>query len=413
MTRKDSRGYNLYVGEFQRKDGRYVYSYTDRMGQRHSIYKKTLVELREAERKLKRDYDDGLDPSKSKNVAVNSMVETYLDTKHNLKVTTKGTYVNVYKSYIKEDFGKMKIVDVKYSDIKKFYYGLIIERGLKATTVDHVHTVLRPAFQMAVRDGYIRTNPTDDVMAEIKRSKFWEKPDRKALTIDEQQAFMDIFRNNPEFRGWLPIITVLLGTGMRIGECLAIRWDCVDFENRIIHVNHTLSDRPDEFGDCSKRMLPTKTAAGTRDIPMVQEVYDAFLMEYEFQSVLGFCDEEIDGFTGFVFCTGEHKALHPGAVNRAIHDAIDSYNEEEVLMAADENREPFLLPKISCHILRHTFCTRLCENESNIKVIQAIMGHADITTTMNIYAEATREKKQEVMMNLEGKIIIRPERSDS
>ncbi|WP_029233727.1 DUF5688 family protein [Butyrivibrio sp. VCB2006] len=102
------------------------------------------------------------------------------------------------------------------------------------------------------------------------------------------------------------------------GECLAIRWDCVDFENRIIHVNHTLSDRPDEFGDCSKRMLPTKTAAGTRDIPMVQEVYDAFLMEYEFQSVLGFCDEEIDGFTGFVFCTGEHKALHPGAVNRAI-----------------------------------------------------------------------------------------------
>jgi site-specific recombinase XerD len=82
-------------------------------------------------------------------------------------------------------------------------------------------------------------------------------------------------------------------------------------------------------------------------------------------------------------------------------------------MAADENREPFLLPSISAHILRHTFCTRLCENESNIKVIQAIMGHADITTTMNIYAEATREKKQEVMMNLEGKIIIRPERSDS
>ena len=71
------------------------------------------------------------------------------------------------------------------------------------------------------------------------------------------------------------------------------------------------------------------------------------------------------------------------------------------------DREPFLLPEeVSCHILRHTFCTRLCENESNIKIIQSIMGHADITTTMNIYADATKEKKQEVMAHLEGKIII-------
>lgn len=406
MARKDSKGYNLYTGEFQRKDGRYAYSYTDRMGERHTIYKKSLVELREAEKKLKRDYDDGLDPSKAKKVEVNHMVEAYLDTKHNLKVTTKGTYVHMFQNYIKDDFGKRKIIDVKYSDVKKYYYGLIIDRGLKATTVDHVHTILRPAFQMAVRDGYIRTNPTDEVMAEIKRSKFWEKPDRKALTVKEQQVFMDIFRNEPIFRGWLPLMTVLLGTGMRIGEALAMQWDKLDFENRIIHVDHTLSDRPDEFGDCSQRMLSTKTSAGTRDIPMVQDVYDAFLMEYEFQKILGFCDEEIDGFNKFVFITSQHKALHPGAVNRAIHEAVDFYNDAEKNSAHEEKREPFFLPSISAHILRHTFCTRLCENESNIKIIQAIMGHADITTTMNIYADATREKKQEVMMNMEGKIII-------
>ena len=58
------------------------------------------------------------------------------------------------------------------------------------------------------------------------------------------------------------------------------------------------------------------------------------------------------------------------------------------------------------HHLRHTFCTRLCENESNLKVIQSIMGHSDITTTMDIYAEATQEKKQEIVANLQGKIII-------
>ena len=122
MARKDSKGYNLYTGEFQRKDGRYAYSYTDRMGERHTIYKKSLVELREAEKKLKRDYDDGLDPSKAKNVEVNHMVEAYLDTKHNLKVTTKGTYVHMFQNYIKDDFGKRKIIDVKYSDVKKYEF---------------------------------------------------------------------------------------------------------------------------------------------------------------------------------------------------------------------------------------------------------------------------------------------------
>ena len=407
MYRKDSKGYRLNTGETQRKDGRYCYSYTDRMGKRISIYRKTLVELREAEKKLARDYDDGLDPAKSKHIEVNHMVENYLATKHNLKVTTKGTYMNMYKHYIKNDFGKRKIVDVKYSDVKKYYYGLIVERGLKATTVDHVHTVLRPAFQMAVRDGLIRTNPTDDVMAEIKRSKFWEKPARKALTVNEQKVFMDIFRNSPNYKGWLPLITVLLGTGVRIGEACALCWSDIDFENRIIHINKSFSDRPDEFGEIKRRIQSTKTTAGTRDIPMFQEVFDAFLMEYEFQKILGFNEEEIDGYSGFVFTTSAQTVVLPGAVNRAIHGAIDEYNEAETLAAEAEGRLPFLLPEeVTCHILRHTFCTRLCENESNIKIIQSIMGHADITTTMNIYAEATKEKKQEVMSHLEGKIIF-------
>ena len=65
-----------------------------------------------------------------------------------------------------------------------------------------------------------------------------------------------------------------------------------------------------------------------------------------------------------------------------------------------------LIPNFSAHSLRHTFCTRLCENESNLKVIQSVMGHSDITTTMDIYAEATDEKKQEIMANLQGKIIV-------
>lgn len=74
--------------------------------------------------------------------------------------------------------------------------------------------------------------------------------------------------------------------------------------------------------------------------------------------------------------------------------------------AATEHREAVVIPHFSVHNLRHTFCTRFCENETNIKVIQDIMGHADISTTMNIYAEATESKKRESFENLQGKIKI-------
>ncbi|WP_036613492.1 tyrosine-type recombinase/integrase [Oribacterium sp. P6A1] len=406
MARKDSKGYNLRTGECQRKDGKYSYAFTDRFGKRHFIYSKTLVELRERERALQRDYEDGLDPYKAKTIEVNHMVESYLSQKHDLKTSTKGSYRFMFKQYIHDNFGKSKVINVKYSDVKRFYYSLMMDKGISAATVDHVHTLLHPAFQMAIRDGLIRTNPTDGVMAEIKRSKFWIKGKRQALTVKQQQVFLDFFKDNREYEGWLPIITVLLGTGMRIGECLGLTWDDLDFENRIISVNHTISDRPDEKGVCRKRIQSTKSNAGTRTIPMIEEVYQAFLTEYEYQKILGFCEEEVDGYSGFVFSTAKHTVYLAEAVNNAIHRAIDEYNKREKIAAAKEDRDPFILPQLSAHVLRHTFCTRLCENESNLKVIQSIMGHADITTTMDIYAEATKEKKQEVMRNLDGKIII-------
>ncbi len=90
------------------------------------------------------------------------------------------------------------------------------------------------------------------------------------------------------------------------------------------------------------------------------------------------------------------------AIDRITRD----YNVEEIELAVRQNREPLLLPHFSVHNLRHTFCTRMCENESNIKVIQEIMGHSDISMTMDVYNEATRDKKKKSFAGLEGKINI-------
>jgi len=96
----------------------------------------------------------------------------------------------------------------------------------------------------------------------------------------------------------------------------------------------------------------------------------------------------------------------PHTINRAIDRIIPVCNAWEAERAAEEHRTPIVIRHFSVHNLRHTFCTRFCENETNLKVIQEIMGHSDVSTTMNVYAEATEAKKKESFENLEGKIKI-------
>ena len=405
-SRKDSKGYVLRTGESQRKDGRYSYSYTETNKIRRTVYAKTLVDLRAKEKKIQRDRDDGLDVHAAERMTLNQLFDAYISQKYDLKESTRVNYKYMYNHFVRPTFGKKIIGKIKYSDVKKFYYSLILDRGLKAKTLDNVHTQLHPTFQMAVRDGILRLNPTDGVMAEIKKSHIWEQGVRHALTVPEQKAFVDYMKAHREHHGWVPVITVLLGTGMRIGECLGLRWDDLDFEKSIIHVNHTLIYRPDEEGNSAKRISTPKTISGTRTIPMLDEVFEAFLQEYEFQKCIGFTSEEIDGYSNFVFATAMGTVYSAASVNHAIDRIRKAYNEEETENARREGREPLLVPYFTAHHLRHTFCTRFCENETNLKVIQSIMGHADITTTMDIYAEATQEKKQEIVANLQGKIII-------
>jgi integrase len=238
-------------------------------------------------------------------------------------------------------------------------------------------------------------------MKEVSKRAGKSRGVRHALTLEQQRAFMDYIANHPVYYHWWPLFTVLLGTGCRIGEGLGLRWQDLDFEKRTISINHSLVYYPE--GSSRRSVLKVskpKTEAGIRIIPMLDIVYDAFQMELEEQEETGYNQIEIDGMTGFIFTNRNGSAPNPQTVNRTIKRIISSYNADEVVRAKRQRREPIILPDFSCHHLRHTFCTRLCENETNLKVIQAIMGHRNIETTMDIYAEATEQKKQESIERL-------------
>lgn len=238
-------------------------------------------------------------------------------------------------------------------------------------------------------------------MKEIARETDKARGIRRALTIEQQRAFMEYIANHPVYYHWWPVFTILFGTGCRIGEALGLRWEDLDLENRVISINHSMVYYP--VGDSRtsvQKISKPKTEAGIRAIPMLDTVYDAFMLEREEQEENGFNQTVIDGMTGFVFVNRNGGVPNPQAINRTIKRIAHSYNSEEVVKAKRERREPIILPDFSCHHLRHTFCTRLCEHETNLKVIQAIMGHRNIQTTMDIYAEATAHKKRETFENL-------------
>lgn len=417
--RKDNKNRNLRDGEDQMSDGRYRYRYIDREGKRQAVYSWRLVPtdktlagkrdslcLREKEEAIQKDNKDGIDSKNAAKITLNDMFELYMAGKHELKQSTRTNYNYMYKNYVSESLGLKKIGSIKYSDIKAFYNSLIREKGFKPNSMEIINTILHPTFTLAVRDGYIRTNPTDGVMSEIKKSHNWEKPKRHALTVEEQEAFINYMSNSDIYCHWLPLFTVFLGTGCRVGEIIGLRWEDCDFENRTISINHNLVYRQQDSGKCEMHVTTPKTDAGCRIVPMLAEVKKALLQEKKRQLKEGASTAEIDGYTNFVFTNRFGYVHNPQTINRAIERIYTAFNEEEAAKAQKEHRKPLVIRHFSVHNLRHTFCTRFCENETNIKVIQDIMGHSDISTTMNIYAEATEAKKKEAFDNLEGKIKI-------
>lgn len=408
--RKDPKGRTLRKGESYRKsDKSYVYRYTDALNKKQAIYSTDLVTLREREEQLIRDQQDGLNAYVAGKSDLNAVWDRYIATKSEIRQTTYANYVYMYDHFVRDTFGKNKIGDIKYSDVLYFYNHLIKDEEVQVNTLDNIHTLLHPTFTLAVRDGIIRTNPSDGVMKELKKKNGKNKGVRHALTIEQQRAFMEYVCTSPIYVGWATLFTVMFDTGCRVGEVIGLRWDDINYEDKLININHSVTYYPRRTGKgakCEFKVSLPKTEKGIRDIPMFDKVKDALQEEYEYQKENGFNETVIDGMSGFIFKNRFGNIHNPQAINRAIKRIYEAYNAEEIVKSARENREPVLIPNFSCHVTRHTFCARLCEHEDNLKVIMDIMGHADIQTTAQIYAEVTNNRKQKAFEKLSQNVDV-------
>lgn len=402
QKRKDKDRIVLRTGEGQRPNGTYEYRWTDKTGKRRRVYAKTLEELREKEKEIERDKSDGI-KAEARYVTVNELFDLWKQIKRGLKDNTFQNYQYMYNTFVRPEFGKKRISTLKKSDVKRFYNYLADERGLQASTIDSIHTVLHQVLDMAVDDSYIRNNPSNNVLKELKQSHVFKTEKRKALTRPQQDLLLDFLQRNHTYNHWYPIFAVMLGTGLRVGEATGLRWCDIDLDKGMVDVNHTLvyycHRHEVEKNGCYFNVNTPKTETSTRQVPMMEFVKEAFLKEKEYQETLGVeCKATVDGYTDFIFVNRFGNVQHQGTLNKAIRRIIRDCNDKVLMKGEDD---PVLLPYFSCHTLRHTFTTRMCEAGVNVKVIQDTLGHSDIATTLNIYADVTKELKQTEFIGLD------------
>lgn len=391
--RKDSKNRVLKKGETERKKGGYQYRWKSVSGKRHYIYSNNLDDLREREKKIQRDLDDGIRADLN-SLTLNDMYEIWINLKKGLKRTTLNNYKYMYNHFVRETLGKRKLKDLRITDIRRFYNNLVDNEGLKVNSLDTIQLVIHQVLDLAYEDDLVRKNVSDNGLRELKRLRGEKGTTRKALTIDQQNAFLEFLKSNSKYSHWYPTFAVMLGTGLRVGELTGLRWEDIDFKSNQVRVTHTLIFYEKSKSERTGFGINTpKTKAGYRSIPMIKTVREAlemqkkYLIDHHIESV-----DIIDGYQDFIFLNRFGHVQSQGPLNKALKRIIRDCNFETL-----ESSLPIysrLLPKFSCHTLRHTFTTRLVESDINIKVIQEVLGHSDIQTTLNIYADVTKEMKQ-------------------
>ena len=280
-----------------------------------------------------------------------------------------------------DPLGFMRIGSVKLSDAKEWALRQQ-SKGAAYHTIRTDKRALKAAFYTAISDDCIRKNPFDFRLTDVIVN---DTEAKTPLTSEQEKSLLEFLQTDRVYRKYYDEIVILLGTGLRISEFCGLTEHDIDLETSIINIDHQLQSD----SSIGKYIGDPKSKSGIRQVRMGPEVREAF------QHVLSRPQKgksvEINGYSNFLF---RSRTGNP-------RTAADYENIIRRIRAKHAKLHGPVLPEnLTPHSLRHTFCTRLCENETNLKVIQAIMGHRNIETTMDIYAEATDHKKQESFSRL-------------
>ena len=387
---KDLKGREIGRGLSQRKDKKYSARYVSRSGKRIEKYFNTLPEARNWLADSK--YEDN-----HSNVGITSTVT--VDTWFNywydnlivdLSPNTRRNYKERYKINIQPSIGKMCI-----SDVKPMHCKLILNKMIDTyagSTIKQTFIAMGTMFRAAVMNDVISKHPMDGVR--------YTKPvkaasDHRVLTVDEQKIFLEVAKSSHNYYQY----AFILETGLRTGELIGLTWDAIDWDNHTLTVNKTM-----EFRHKQKfwRAGPPKTQTSYRTIPLTTHAYNILLklkekrktqkLSKELEQVLTFTDRKTGQTSSLVMSDLVFINFRTGMP--AKNSSYDTHLYKLCETAG--------IPPFSMHTLRHTYATRAIESGMQPKILQKLLGHASITTTMDTYVHVTDDSMTKAIQQFEA-----------
>ena len=265
--------------------------------------------------------------------------------------------------------------------------------GRGYSSIHSIRGVVRPAFQMAVDDEILWRNPFNFEMREVLIN---DSVKREAISRKDMRIFLDFLKNDRHFKKYYEAVFILFHTGLRISELCGLTVGDIDLEKRTINVDKQL--QRDTKG--KRYIISTKTKAGARLLPMTDDVYDCFtaiLRRRKPPKV----EPIIDGIGNFLFYDANGNSTVAMHWEHYFNHMVKKYNDIY----------KYQLPKITPHVCRHTYCTNMALSGVSAKTLQYLMGHSDISITLNVYThikfddaqkevELVQEQQQKEMENV-------------
>lgn len=370
---KDLKGKELGTGLYQRKDGLYSARFLNKNNKRIEKCFKKITEAKKwlAEAKYNNEHGNICNVS---NMTVDAWFKYWIS---NIKVNTVRNstimhYSDRYKYNIKELLGNMIISEVKPMHCQNIINNMI-SKGYAAASMTQTRITLYTMFAAAEENEIIIKNP---VTKSVKCPKH-RKKNVRVLTIEEQEAFLEVAKKSSYCRQY----QFILQTGLRIGELIGLKWEDINFEKKTISVQRSVKFHTRENFTVSE----PKSMAGYRIIPLTDSAYNILKEiknERKKEAVISF------EFNDYVFLNKQGKPTTNIVYNNNLRRLCKRAKIET----------------ISVHTLRHTFATRCIEANMRPKTLQEILGHSNISITMDLYVHVTEEAKEQEIQKLENYI---------